>query len=46
MEHMWNEIDRRNQKYSGKKIYPSVHLKFHMDRTGIEPGPLSWEAGD
>jgi hypothetical protein len=26
--------------------YHFVHQKSHMTRTGIEPGPLPWGAGD
>jgi hypothetical protein len=33
MEHQWNEIDRENPKYSGKKLSQChfVHQKSHMD---------------
>ena len=40
------KLTGENRNTRGKKICPSVHHKFHMGRTGIEPGPLSWEAGD
>jgi hypothetical protein len=41
MENRWNEIDKENPKYSKKNLSQChfVHHKYHMDRTGIEPGP-------
>jgi hypothetical protein len=42
MEHRWNEIDRGKPKYSGENLsqYHFVHHKSHMDKPGIETGPL------
>jgi hypothetical protein len=47
MEHLWNEIDRRKPKYSGKNLSQChfVNHKSHMDSPGIEPGPPRWESG-
>jgi hypothetical protein len=43
-----NEIDRGKPKYSEKNLSQCHfdHHKSHMDRPGIEPGCLRWEAGD
>ena len=48
MDHWWNEIDRGKPKYSEKNVSQChfVRHKFHMDRSGIEPGSTKLEAGD
>jgi hypothetical protein len=42
MEHGWNDIDRGKPKYSERNLSQChfVYHKSHMDRLGIEPGPL------
>jgi hypothetical protein len=40
-EPQWNENDRVKQRNSEKNLFHChfVHQKFHMDRSGREPGP-------
>jgi hypothetical protein len=44
----WNDNDRGKLKNSEKNLpqYHFVHLTYHTDWPGSEPGPLWWEVGD
>jgi hypothetical protein len=46
-EDSWKKADRRNTKSSKKNRFQwhFFHHKSHMDLTGIESGPSSWETG-
>jgi hypothetical protein len=48
MELKWNDVNRRKQKYAEKNLFQChlVHHKFHMDRSGTEPGLSQGEDGD
>jgi hypothetical protein len=44
MEHLWSDdrVQGDNQKKDQTELQ-CVHRKFHIDRFGIEPGPVRWE---
>lgn len=45
-EHWCTDTKRSKQKYSEGNLsqYLFPHHKFHMDLTGIDPGPRRWKA--